>query len=141
MDDPGVENRLHNCVLRHVAVISIRYNRRFHSARRERLARCRPYLTRLRIFTCSGDPKGVDHISRSAELIPAKETKYLCRILQAFTHEKFWIHAAIQPRRRKYFWQMVQWAGPSFQAAHQPANTRRWSCATLIRTDSWAKVC
>ncbi len=34
---PRTEIRLLNCVLRHILVMSIRYNRKFHNARRERL--------------------------------------------------------------------------------------------------------
>jgi enolase len=60
-------------VTRHIALMSIRYNREFRSARWERPYSGVGYLTGRRITSNSDYPNGVDHIHRSIELIPAKE--------------------------------------------------------------------
>src|SRR5580700_8934180 len=127
MDRFQCGNRALDCVQRHISVMSIRYNRGFH----QRIGKAMPgvgYLTGLRMALKGDHPSRVRDPNSVTEIISRGRRKHLCRILQAFTHEKFWIRGVTPQSKRRSFWRTAPWAERLSRAERPPASTRRSNC-------------
>src|SRR5579864_940451 len=98
------------------------------------------YLTGRRMALKGDHPNRVWDPNSVTEIISRGRRKHLCRILLAFTQEKFWIHAVIPRSKRRSFWRMAPWAERLFRAERPLASMRRSNYATTISTASWARA-
>src|SRR5215472_8940972 len=64
----------------------------------------------------------------------------ICQILQLFMRAKSLIRVAILRSKPRFSWQTVRWDERSFPVAPQLVSTKRWNCATKIRTVFSAKA-